>query len=205
MGISAYLLERREGKGGSIEDGATRHGEVQRAAQRTRGKPRFPAAVTEVLQPSLSCVHGLRLQVFCRRHMSSNGLVCHARFGKSMARRFEDREDMTAGNSRRCRFTLAVSRRFSNSDGVRDTDFLPVVVWRTQAEHCNKYLKKGSKAAVSGSVQTRSYDAPDGSRRYVTEIVADEVQFLSTKAEDESASNDGVFDDLKAVDENLPF
>ena len=90
-----------------------------------------------------------------------------------------------------CRFTLAVSRRFSNSDGVRDTDFLPVVVWRTQAEHCNKYLKKGSKAAVSGSVQTRSYDAPDGSR--------------STKAEDESASNDGVFDDLKAVDENLPF
>ena len=85
------------------------HGEVQRAAQRTRGKPRFPAAVTEVLQPSLSCVHGLRLQVFCRRHMSSNGLVCHARFGKSMARRFEDREDMTAGNSRRCRFTLAVS------------------------------------------------------------------------------------------------
>lgn len=94
---------------GSIEDGATRHGEVQWAAQRTRGKPRFPAAVTEVLQPSLSCVHGLRLQVFCRRHMYSNGLVCHARFGKSMARRFEDREDMTAGNSRRCRFTLAVS------------------------------------------------------------------------------------------------
>lgn len=95
-------------KRGSIEDGAMRHGEVQRAAQRTRGKPRFPAAVTEVLQPSLSCVHGLRLQVFCRRHMSSNGLVCHVRFGKIMARRFEDREDMTAGNSRRCRFTLAV-------------------------------------------------------------------------------------------------
>lgn len=44
-----------------------------------------------------------------------------------------------------CRFTLAVSRRFSNSDGVRDTDFLPVVVWRTQAEHCNKYLKKAVK------------------------------------------------------------
>lgn len=83
-----------------------RHGEVQRAAQRTRGKPRFPAAVTEVLQPSLSCVHGLRLQVFCRRHMSSNGLVCHARFGKSMARRFGDRKDTTAGNSRRCRFTF---------------------------------------------------------------------------------------------------
>ena len=104
-----------------------------------------------------------------------------------------------------CKFTLAVSRRFSNGDGVRETDFLPVIVWRAQAEHCNKYLKKGSKAAVCGSIQTRSYDAPDGSRRYITEIVADEVQFLSTKAEDSAESNDGVFDDLKAVDENLPF
>lgn len=109
MGTLAYLLERRKGKGGSIEDGATRHGEVQRAAQRTRGKPRFPAAVTEVLQPSLSCVHGLRLQVFCRRHMSSNGLVCHARFGKSRARRFGGRKHVADGNGRRCRFTLAVS------------------------------------------------------------------------------------------------
>lgn len=104
-----------------------------------------------------------------------------------------------------CKFTLAVSRRFSNGDGVRETDFLPVIVWRAQAEHCNKYLKKGSKAAVCGSIQTRSYDAPDGSRRYITEIVADEVQFLSTKAKDSAESNDGVFDDLKAVDENLPF
>ena len=74
-----------------------------------RGKPRFPAAVTEVLQPSLSCVHGLRLQVFCRRHMSSNGLVCHARFGKSRARRFGGRKHVADGNGRRCRFTLAVS------------------------------------------------------------------------------------------------
>lgn len=106
-----------------------------------------------------------------------------------------------------CKFTLAVSRRFSNSDGVRETDFLPIIVWRAQAEHCSKYLKKGSKAAVSGSIQTRSYDAPDGSRRYITEIVADEVQFLSTKSEEESSSSEdsGVFDDLKAVDENLPF
>ena len=76
-----------------------------------------------------------------------------------------------------CKFTLAVSRRFGNTE----TDFLPVIVWRGQAENCGKFLKKGSKAAVAGAVQTRSYDAPDGSKRYITEIVADEVQFLSTK------------------------
>lgn len=107
-----------------------------------------------------------------------------------------------------CKFTLAVSRKYSNSDGVRETDFLPVIVWRTQAEHCNKYLKKGSRAAVSGSIQTRNYDAPDGTRRYITEIVADEVQFLNTKTDGEGSNQetaDGVFDDLKAVDENLPF
>ena len=77
-----------------------------------------------------------------------------------------------------CKFTLAVSRRFGNTE----TDFLPVIVWRGQAENCGKFLRKGSKAAVAGSVQMRSYDANDGSKRYITEIVADEVQFLSTKA-----------------------
>jgi single-strand DNA-binding protein len=76
-----------------------------------------------------------------------------------------------------CKFTLAVSRRFGNTE----TDFLPVIVWRGQAENCGKFLKKGSKAAVAGSIQTRTYDANDGSKRYITEIVADEVQFLSTK------------------------
>ena len=80
-----------------------------------------------------------------------------------------------------CKFTLAVSRRFGNTE----TDFLPVIVWRGQAENCGKFLKKGSKAAVAGSIQTRTYDANDGSKRYITEIVANEVQFLSTKGDGE--------------------
>ncbi len=105
-----------------------------------------------------------------------------------------------------CKFTLAVSRSYSK-DGKRETDFLPVVVWRAQADNCARYLKKGSKAAVSGSVQTRNYDAQDGSRRYVTEIAADEVQFLSTKNDDESSTIEGVtdFDELRPIDEDLPF
>ena len=68
-------------------------------------------------------------------------------------------------------------------------------MWRAQADNCARYLKKGSKAAVSGSVQTRTYDTQDGSRRYVTEIAADEVQFLSTRSE-EAKEDSADFDDL---------
>ena len=80
-----------------------------------------------------------------------------------------------------CRFPVAVSRRFTNSEGERETDFINVVVWRNLADNCHKYLKKGSKAAVVGSIQTRSYEAQDGTKRYVTEIVADEVEFVGSR------------------------
>ena len=80
-----------------------------------------------------------------------------------------------------CKFTLAVQRKYSNEAGERETDFINIVVWRTQAENCHKYLKKGNKAGVVGSLQTRSYDAQDGSKRYVTEVIAEEVEFLNTR------------------------
>ncbi len=80
-----------------------------------------------------------------------------------------------------CRFSVAVQRKFTNSEGERETDFLNVVAWRNLADNCHKYLKKGSKAAVVGSIQTRSYDAQDGSKRYVTEIVAEEVEFVGSR------------------------
>lgn len=75
-------------------------------------------------------------------------------------------------------FTLAVNRNFTNQQGDREADFIPIVVWRRQAENCAKYLAKGRLAAVSGRIQTRSYDTQDGQRRYITEIIADDVQFL---------------------------
>ena len=103
-----------------------------------------------------------------------------------------------------CKFTLAVSRNYSK-DGKRETDFLNVVVWRAQADNCARYLKKGSKAAVSGSIQTRNYEN-EGRRVYVTEIAADEVQFLSTKNEDDVDDLDDMdFDALRPIDEDLPF
>ena len=83
-----------------------------------------------------------------------------------------------------CTFRLAVQRRFANAQGVREADFLPIVCWRQTAELCARYLSKGRKVAVEGSIQTRSYDAQDGSKRYVTEIIADNVEFLSSRNED---------------------
>ena len=76
-------------------------------------------------------------------------------------------------------FTLAVQRKFANAQGVKEADFIPIVAWRQLGELCGRYLSKGNKAAVTGSIQTRSYDAQDGTKRYVTEIIADEVDFLS--------------------------
>ncbi len=80
-------------------------------------------------------------------------------------------------------FTVAVDRNFSSRDGERSADFIPVVTWNKTAENCARYLTKGSRVGVSGRIQTRSYQANDGSRRYVTEVVADEVEFLTTKSE----------------------
>ena len=108
-----------------------------------------------------------------------------------------------------CRFSLAVQRRFASQDGEREADFINIVVWRAQGENCNKYLKKGSKCAVSGSLQNRSYDANDGTKRTVTEIIADEVEFLTSKTAGDASERQP---DKKEVaelepidDDSLPF
>ena len=75
----------------------------------------------------------------------------------------------------RSTFRVAVTRPHKRDE----TDFLTVVAWRQSADYCNQYLKKGNKVAVEGSVQTRSYDAQDGSKRWVTEIIADSVEGLT--------------------------
>ena len=80
-------------------------------------------------------------------------------------------------------FTLAVDRSFTNAQGEREADFLPICTWRGLAENCGKYLAKGRMVAVSGRIQTRNYDTPEGQKRYITEIVADEVQFLERAKE----------------------
>lgn len=83
-----------------------------------------------------------------------------------------------------CSFRIAVSRRFANQSGERVSDFFDVVAWRQLGELCGKYLAKGRRAAVIGELQTRSYEAKDGTKRYVTEIVADEVEFLTPRGQE---------------------
>ncbi|ADU32541.1 single-stranded DNA-binding protein [Evansella cellulosilytica] len=78
-------------------------------------------------------------------------------------------------------FTLAVNRPFSNQQGNREADFINCVIWRKPAENVANYLKKGSLAGVDGRLQTRSYDNNEGRRVFITEVVADSVQFLEPR------------------------
>ncbi|MBU0437788.1 single-stranded DNA-binding protein [Staphylococcus succinus] len=78
-------------------------------------------------------------------------------------------------------FTLAVNRTFTNAQGEREADFINVIVFRKQAENVNKYLSKGNLAGVDGRMQSRSYENKEGQRVFVTEVVADNVQFLEPK------------------------
>lgn len=87
----------------------------------------------------------------------------------------------TASGAAVARFTLAVNRNFSNTNGEKETDFINCTVWRKQAENTANFLKKGSLAGVEGRIQTGSYEGQDGKRVYTTEVVCDSVQFLEPK------------------------
>ncbi|MEX1377574.1 MAG: single-stranded DNA-binding protein [Eubacteriales bacterium] len=109
-----------------------------------------------------------------------------------------------------CTFSIGVSRRFTGQNGERETDFFNIVVWRKQGENAAKYLRKGSQVAIAGQIQNRSYEAKDGGKRYITEIIAEEVQFLRTPNSDggnsyepPSSSNDG--SQMLEINEDMPF
>ena len=85
-------------------------------------------------------------------------------------------------------FTIAVNRRFKR-EGQPEADFIPVVVFGKQAEATANYMSKGKLLSVSGSIQTRNYEAKDGTRRYVTEVIADEVSFLEWGGNKASETN----------------
>ena len=80
-------------------------------------------------------------------------------------------------------FTVAVNRTFKNKNGEQETDFINVVTFRKQAENVNNYLSKGSLVGIDGRIQTRNYENKEGQRIFVTEVVADSVQFLEPKSQ----------------------
>lgn len=90
-------------------------------------------------------------------------------------------------------FTLAVNRSFTNQAGEREADFINCVVWRKAAENVANYLKKGSLAGVDGRLQTRNYEGNDGKRVYVTEVIAESVQFLEPKKSDNQQHNNAQY------------
>lgn len=102
-----------------------------------------------------------------------------------------------------CRFTIAVKRNFANADGEFESDFLNVMAWRTLADNCKKYLQKGSKTSVCGRLQNRSYEAQDGSKRTITEVVAEEVEFLTAKTQEKKKEQEDDF--VPVDDDDLPF
>ena len=96
----------------------------------------------------------------------------------------------TNGGASVCKFGLAVNRRFTNKQtGEREVDFFNITVWSAQGENCHKYLRKGNKACVTGRIETRSYEQ-DGVKKYAFDIVADEVEFLTSPG---GAENGGGF------------
>lgn len=105
-------------------------------------------------------------------------------------------------------FTIAVDRR-TNKEGKKETDFIPIVVWGKQGENVANYMSKGKLIGISGRIQTRNYEGKDGIKRYVTEIVADEVQFLERSDNSNTTPNNNNYDDgwNNPVDdsEEVPF
>jgi single-strand DNA-binding protein len=83
-----------------------------------------------------------------------------------------------------CQFTLAVDRPFSNQEGQREADFIPVVIWgKQQAETCGNSLTKGQRTLVEGRLQIRTYDGKDGNRHWVTEVIADRFEFIERRSD----------------------
>ncbi len=104
-----------------------------------------------------------------------------------------------------CKFAIAVGRSFTNSNGERETDFFNVTAWRGLGENCAKYLTKGKKVCVVGNIQMGEYTDRDGIRRFITTVVAEDVEFLSTKESEARKASDGVKPSKKTVDELRPI
>jgi|SRR5690625_2729552 len=86
-------------------------------------------------------------------------------------------------------FTIACNRPFKSKDGEQEADFINCVVWRKPAENLANYMKKGSQIGVDGRLQSRTYDDKDGKKVFVTEVVADSVQFLEPKSSNQSGDS----------------
>ena len=111
----------------------------------------------------------------------------------------------TQSGINRSTFRVAVQRRFKNAQGEREADFITVVAWRQTADFCNRYLTKGRKVAVEGAMQARQYEAQDGSKRTVWELIADNVEALEKAHEGRRDGAQETHEFTEVEDDDLPF
>ncbi len=115
----------------------------------------------------------------------------------------------TANGTAVVSFRIAVQRRFKNANGTYDADFISCVAWRNTAEFIAKHFAKGSMIGLAGSIQTRSYTAQDGSKRYATEVIVDEAEFVGSKTQSPAvnapAPDENGFTEMPPYDGDLPF
>ncbi|NLB08616.1 MAG: single-stranded DNA-binding protein [Clostridiales bacterium] len=107
-----------------------------------------------------------------------------------------------------CTFTLAVDRKFKDKSGNRLTDFIPCVTWRQQADFVSRYFSKGQRVAVIGSIQPRSYEDQSGQKRYITEVIVEEIYFADGKRDvndDYQRQEEGLYDEMSDDPTSLPF
>ena len=104
------------------------------------------------------------------------------------------------------RFTLAVDRRQGkNTQGQQTADFFNIVAWERLADFCSNYLQKGTKILLEGQLQSRSYEAQDGSKRYVTEVVARDIEFAESKGSQSNTQQIGQIQGTEVEDFTIPF
>jgi single-strand DNA-binding protein len=112
----------------------------------------------------------------------------------------------TSGGTSAARFTLAIDRPYTPRDGVKQTDFINCVAWRNTAEIISKYFSKGRPILVEGAIQTRTWEAQDGSKRYAVEVVVDRFEFVprdNTERGDMAQKDE--YTDIEGDEDTLPF
>ena len=87
---------------------------------------------------------------------------------------------LTSNQTQYCNFTIAVDRRFKDANGQRQTDFINCVAWKQTAVFIQKYFGKGSRIGIAGSIQTRTYDDQEGQKHFITEVLAEEAEFVES-------------------------
>lgn len=125
----------------------------------------------------------------------------------------KDVELKKVGNTNVATFTLAVARDFKNSQGQKDTDFIPCQAWGKLGENIAKFTSKGSKIAVEGRLQVRPYEDNNGNKRTATEVICSQVEFLTTKQSGQQTTNyadiqkdfDNSVDTFDIIDSDIQF